>query len=117
MSVSGGAVQLKNGSAALYSGIDTLCDGILTLKNGAPALTDGVSQLADGAMQLRDGLREFNEQGVQKLIDALDGDVEGLLNRVRAVAEVSSDYRSFSGLSDEMDGSVKFIYRTDSIGE
>lgn len=117
MSVSGGAVQLKNGSAALYSGIDTLCDGIFTLKNGAPALTDGVSQLADGAMQLRDGLREFNEQGVQKLIDALDGDVEGLLNRVRAIADVSSDYRSFSGLSDEMDGSVKFIYRTDSIGE
>ena len=92
-----------------------LYDGIFQLKNGAPALTDGVTQLRDGALTLSDGLKQFNEQGVQKLVDAVDGDLGSLLTRVKATVDVSKDYRSFSGLSDDMSGQVKFIYRTDAI--
>ena len=110
-----GAAQLKAGTAELYAGMNELYNGILTLKNGAPALVDGVTALRDGAMKLSDGLKEFNEQGVQKLVDAVDGDLGGLFARVKATADVSKDYKSFSGISDDMDGQVKFIYRTDSI--
>lgn len=110
-----GAVQLKSGTAELYAGMNELYDGIITLKNGAPALVDGITALRDGAMKLSDGLKEFNAQGVQKLIDAVDGDLGGLFTRVKATADVSKEYKSFSGLSDDMDGQVKFIYRTDSI--
>lgn len=110
-----GASQLKSGTAELYAGMNELYDGIITLKNGAPALVDGVTALRDGAMKLSDGLKEFNEQGVQKLIDAVDGDLGGLFTRIKATADVSKDYKSFSGLSDDMDGQVKFIYRTDSV--
>ena len=110
-----GAVQLKAGTAELHAGMDELYNGILTLKNGAPALVDGVTALRDGAMKLSDGLKEFNEQGVQKLVDAVDGDMGGLFTRVKATADVSKDYKSFSGISDDMDGQVKFIYRTDSV--
>lgn len=110
-----GASQLKAGTAELYAGMNELYNGILTLKNGAPALVDGVTALRDGAMKLSDGLKEFNEKGVQKLVDAVDGDLGGLITRVKATADVSKDYNSFSGISDDMDGQVKFIYRTDSI--
>lgn len=110
-----GAAQLKAGTAELYAGMNELYNGILTLKNGAPALVDGVTALRDGAMKLSDGLKEFNEQGVQKLVDAVDGDLGGLFARVKATTDVSKDYKSFSGISDDMDGQVKFIYRTDSI--
>lgn len=113
--LSAGASQLKGGTAQLYAGTDELYNGILTLKNAAPALVDGVTALRDGAMKLSDGLKEFNEQGVQKLTDAVNGDLAGLVTRVKATADVSKDYKSFSGLSDEMDGQVKFIYRTDSV--
>lgn len=112
-----GAAQLKAGSAELTAGMNELYNGILTLKDGAPALIDGVTQLRDGAMQLSDGLKEFNEKGVQKLIDAVDGNVIDLLTRVKATVDVSKDYKSFSGLSDAMDGQVKFIYRTEAIEE
>lgn len=54
----------------------------LELKNGIPALSDGVSQLRDGAMQLNDGLNELNEKGIQKLIDAVNGDVSSLAARL-----------------------------------
>lgn len=110
-----GSSALKNGTATLYAGMNELYDGILTLKNGAPALVDGVTALRDGAMQLSDGLKEFNEKGVQKIIDAAEGDLGGLVTRVKATVDVSKAYTSFSGAADEMDGQVKFIYRTDSI--
>lgn len=110
-----GAGQLKDGTAELKAGLDQLYSGILILKNGAPALTDGVTQLRDGAMSLSDGLKKFNEEGVQKLVDAVQGDLAGLLTRIRATADVSRDYNNFSGIADGMDGQVKFIYRTASI--
>ena len=110
-----GADKLKSGTKDLDAGMNELYNGIITLKNGAPALVDGVNALKDGSMKLSDGLKEFNEQGVQKLVDAVDGDLNGLLARVRATADVSKNYISFSGISDDMDGQVKFIYRTESI--
>ncbi len=113
--LSSGASDLKNGTATLYNGVNELYNGILTLKNGAPALVSGVTELRNGSLKLSDGLKEFNEQGVQKLIDAVDGNLEGVVTRIKATADVSKDYKSFSGISDEMDGQVKFIYRTDSI--
>ena len=85
------------------------------MKNGAPALSSGVTALKDGALQLSDGLKEFNEQGVQKLVDAVNGDLAGLVTRFKATADVSADYKSFSGLTDGMDGNVRFIYRTDAV--
>ena len=92
-----------------------LYDGILTMKDGAPALIAGEQELCSGAMRLSDGLKEFNEKGVQKLVDAVNGDLAGLLTRLKATVDVSKDYKSFTGLSDSMDGQVKFIYRTASV--
>lgn len=110
-----GANSLKNGSSRLSSGINHLFNGILTMKDGAPALIDGIKKLHKGSLQLSDGLKEFNEKGIQKLVDAFDGDIEDFIARLRATVDVSKNYKSFSGISDEMDGQVKFIYRTDSI--
>jgi putative membrane protein len=110
-----GSGQLAAGASELSDGADTLSSGLNTLKEGSSSLIDGVTQLKDGAMQLSDGLTEFDEKGIQKLIDALDGDLNGLITRIRATADVSKDYNSFSGIPDDMTGSVKFIYRTDSI--
>lgn len=112
-----GAGELRTGSAALYAGADTLLDGILTMQNGAPVLTDGITQLRDGAMQLSDGLKQLNEEGIQKLIDAVDGDLASLSERLEATVSVSKDYKSYAGLMDGMDGEVKFIYRTDAVGD
>lgn len=53
------------------------------MKDSAPALVDGITQLRDGSMELSDGLKQFNEEGIQKLIEAVDGDLDGLSNRIR----------------------------------
>lgn len=110
-----GVDALKNGADSLTAGAGQLYDGILTMKGSAPALIDGVTQLRDGAMELSDGLKEFNEKGVQKLVDAFDGGLGSLADRLEAVRDVSERYSSFSGISSDMDGQGKFIWRTEAV--
>lgn len=110
-----GISSVKDGADSLSVGTGQLYDGILAMQNSAPALIDGVTQLRDGAMELSDGLKEFNERGVQKLVDAFDGDLGGLMDRVDAVRAVSERYTSFSGIGPDMDGQVKFVWRTEAV--
>ena len=110
-----GADALEAGTSELSAGAAELLQGIQTMKDSAPALVDGITQLRDGSMELSDGLKQFNEEGIQKLIEAVDGDLDGLSNRIRVTADVAKHYTSFSGISEDMDGDVKFIYKTDSI--
>lgn len=113
--LSAGAEQLKSGTSQLNSGATELKNGIFTLKNGVPALVDGVSQLKDGSMQLSDGLKQFNDEGVSKITELFDGSLSELAPRLKAMIDVSKRYKSYSGLTDEMDGEVKFIYKTEEI--
>lgn len=110
-----GISSVKDGADSLSVGTGQLYDGILAMQNSAPALIDGVTQLRDGAMELSDGLEEFNERGVQKLVDAFDGDLGGLMDRVDAVKAVSKRYTSFSGIGPDMNGQVKFVWRTEAV--
>lgn len=114
-SLKNGANTLKQGTSTLSDGAISLFDGVGELKNGGIALVDGVKQLKDGSMTLNDGLKQFKKDGVDVLVDAVNGDVKGLINRFKAISEVSSNYKTYSGISDDMDGKVDFIYKTDSI--
>ena len=93
-----GADALKAGTSELSAGAAELLQGIQTMKDSAPALVDGITQLRDGSMELSDGLKQFNEEGIQKLIEAVDGDLDGLSNRIRVTADVAKHYTSFSGI-------------------
>lgn len=113
--LSQGLGSLKGGAESLSAGAEQLYDGILTMQNGAPALIDGVTQLRDGAMELHGGLEEFNREGVQKLVDAFCGDLNGLADRLDALRAVSERYTSFSGADPDMDSQVRFVWRTEAV--
>lgn len=113
--LSQGLGSLKGGAESLSAGAEQLYDGILTMQNGAPALIDGVTQLRDGAMELHGGLEEFNREGVQKLVDAFRGDLNGLADRLDALRAVSERYTSFSGADPDMDSQVRFVWRTEAV--
>lgn len=110
-----GVGTLKDGADRVSAGAGQLYGGLHAMQDSAPALIDGVTRLRDGAMELSDGLRQFNEEGVQKLVDAVDGDLAGLMDRVDAVKTVSERYNSFSGISGDMEGQVKFVWRTQAV--
>ena len=103
-----GAQQLDNGAGELLDGANKLNDGVKTL-------IDGIKQLRDGSKELKDGMDEFNDKAVKKIVDAVDGDIAGLLDKLKATVAAGKDYDTFSGKPDTMSGSVKFIYRTEAI--
>ena len=103
-----GALQLHDGAGDLKDGADKLNDGVATL-------IDGVKQLRDGAKELNDGMDEFNEKAVKKIVDAVDGDIAGLIDKLKATVALGKDYDTFGGKSNKTEGTVKFIYRTESI--
>ncbi|MCR4624372.1 MAG: hypothetical protein K5795_00220 [Lachnospiraceae bacterium] len=110
-----GADSLKEGTGKLADGAGKLSNGLNELNNNMPALKDGVQQLYDGSVQMSDGIKEFNERGISKITEAVEGELEGIFERVRVMGEISRAYNNFSGISDDMTGQVKFIYRTDEI--
>lgn len=119
----GGAVQLRNGADELlggandlYAGTEDLYDGVGTLSDGSDALIDGVRQLRDGAKEMKDGLVKFDEEAISKITEAFDEeDADILIDRLKAIVNVSKGYRSYAGIADDMEGNVKFIFKIDGI--
>lgn len=114
--------ELNNGAAALTDGAAALADGAVQLKEGTAALNsasgtlgEGVTALNEGAITLRDGMIEFNETGVQKLAGLIGTDADMAVETVKQIVQLGKDYQSFAGKPENMQGSVKFIYKTEGI--
>lgn len=110
-----GVKSASDGSAKVNAGAAELKNGAEQLKAGTEQLVPGIEQLADGSKQLADGIKELNEKGISKITGLAGKDLQNLVDRVKATVEVSKSYKSFAGISDEADGSVKFIYKTDEV--
>ena len=117
-----GTTELKSGTEQLVQGVGTLNDGAESLKDGAGALRDGVltldegmGTLDEGALALVDGMFEFDEEGISKLTDLFGDDVEDVIDRLKAVADAGKEYNTFTQLPADVDGSVKFIIKTEGV--
>lgn len=97
------------------AGVAEAAAGAVKLNKNMPDLIDGVKKLRDGSLELADGIKELNEEGIEKLVDAFDGDLTELSDRLQATIDVSRDYRSFINTSNSNGDGVKFIFRTDAI--
>ena len=112
-----GTGQLDTGLAALLAGSKTLAGGTAQLSDGASQLADGAQQAADGSVQLSDGLQQFNEQAVQKIVDAFSGNLGSLADKTKAIVQAGKNYNNFCGITSGTEGHVKFIYETDAINK
>ena len=108
-----GLNALSAGAGQLDTGAATLSTGLGTLQSGSGELVSGIGQLASGAAALNEGMIQFDEEGIDKLVDVFDGDVEKVLDKMNDMIDASKSYKNFSGISDQMDGSVKFIFVTE----
>lgn len=110
-----GMRTLKNGTSELFSGTGTLADGAKKLYDGTTALADGAIELNDGAITLKNGTIEFNEDGIKKLSELADQDANRLLETIKKLIDIGQKYQSFAGKSDDMEGNVMFLYKTEGI--
>lgn len=110
-----GTAQLVNGAETLNNGAGELKDGVNTLKDGVLTLDEGMGTLDDGVLELVDGMFEFDEEGISRLTELFGDDVQDVVDRLQAVVDAGKEYNTFTKLSDDMDGSVKFIIRTEAV--
>jgi len=110
------AGQIAAGARTLSENLHTFYTQMNVLKDGTGLLIDGIQQLKTGSMELSDGLQQLNDEGIQKLADAVNGDLTTLTDRLDALRSVSGNYTSFSGAPAGVTSTVKFVFRSDSIG-
>lgn len=113
--LSQGTQSLADKVPELVNGVNALNDGAGKLKDGTGAIVEGVGTLGQGAHELADGIVTFNEEGIEKIVNAYNGDLEPLMDRLQAVIDAGEEYQSYTGVADGVNGSVKFIYKTDAI--
>lgn len=63
-------------------------------------------------MTLKDGIITLNDDGISKITDLLGDDADEVIDTLKGIVSVGQDYQSFGGKTDDMSGSVKFIYKT-----
>ena len=107
--------QVVSQMNTLGNGLNQLTSGLSELNNGATTLANGTNQVNDGATTLAEGIKTFNEEGIKKICNYINGDVKDLTTRVQKLTDLSKDYNNFTMLDGENDGEVKFIMIADAV--
>ncbi len=107
--------QVVSQMNTLGNGLNQLTSGLSELNNGATTLANGTSQVNDGAATLADGIKTFNEEGIKKICNYINGDVKDLTTRAPKLTDLSKDYNNFTMLDGDNDGEVKFIMIADAV--
>lgn len=110
-----GSNTLVANNAQLNSGALQLADGTNQIVSGVDQFTTGSKTLSEGAHTLADGMVQFNEEGINKILDAYNGDLKPFTDKLQAVIDAGEEYQTYSAIADGQTGSVKFIYKLASI--
>lgn len=111
--ISNGVVDLENGTITLNDGAVKLANGSNTLKDGTNTLVSGTNQLSDGSGELVDGIKQFNNDGIMKIYNMVNGDVKNTAKRIEKIETLSNSYNKFG--SEVSRDEIKFISILDSI--
>lgn len=115
-----GSKDLANGNKQLEAGSQELLKGGKTLKSGSSELSSNsdkilsaTEQLKEGSNKLYEGTKKMENEVLNKMLGSKNiSEIEGALEAKDKIIEASKDYNNFSGISEEMQGNVKFIMRT-----
>ncbi len=106
--------QVVSQMSTLGTALDELTNGLANIDNGVSALSVGTNKLDSGALQLANGVKTFNEQGISKINNLVNGDLRNIASRVEKMNELANEYNNYAGIQNGMAGEVKFIMITDS---
>ncbi len=117
------ANQVKNAATTktiaslntLITGLDSLSAGLDQLNEGAETLYDGTASLTSGIDKLSKGLEKFDNDGIKKISNFVNGDVKDIQGKVEALVNLSNAYNTLDDIDDTANGSSKIIYIIDSV--
>ena len=97
------------------SSMGTLADGLEELTDGLDQLNSGAESLSKGTETLANGMKQFNEDGIKKIVNYINGDVKDLKERAEALKDLANKYNNFSGIGEDTEGTVSFVIIVDNI--
>lgn len=103
------------GLISYTEGAASAAEGAAQLKDSLPALQEGIGKLQEGVLSLKNGLTTFDTDGIDKLDELVNVDLETLLARMRSLIRGAQDDQQYSGLAENTEGAVRYIWRTDAI--
>ena len=105
-----GAVRVTLGEGA-----GELSDGVDKLDEGAGKLEDGAKTAASGSDELVDGLKEYNDQGISKIVQTVENDLGGFVDRLKKTIDLGKSYNNFAGKAEGTPSSVRFVFEVAGI--
>ncbi len=109
--------QVKAGIQTVDTGAGKISGGAKTLAKGTGTLDSGIVTLFDGTKTLKNGVIKLNRDGISKITDIFGNDTKDIIDAVEEILNHGKSYQSFSGMNENMTGSVKFIFKTAEIKE
>ncbi len=103
--------EFYKGIVSYTNGVDQAAAGADTLKVSMPELVNGITKLHDGEGELKDGIVKFNDEGVGKLNEIMNDNIEGLSERFDAISDVSKNYSKYADEDGMNKEGLKFIYK------
>lgn len=97
------------------SSMGTLADGLEELTDGLDQLNSGAESLSNGTETLANGMKQFNEDGIKKVVNYINGDVKDMKERANALKDLANKYNNFSGIGEDTEGTVSFVIIVDNI--
>lgn len=107
--------ELKNGISELSAGAKKLNSGAKKLTGYNKSIKKGLNSLTKGTKELAKGMNSFDEDGIDKLQDKAGEKLTNLIAVVRAMKAADAGYCNYSGIHEDMTGSVTFIVETEEI--
>ena len=97
--------------------ITVLDEKVNTLSNSLNMLNDGSKQISSGMNALSNGLEKYNNEGINKISNLVNGDVKTLQKRIDALINLSRENKTIDSIPNESKGNSKMIFMIDSISE
>lgn len=110
-----GTKTLNAGSNKMKEGLNTLDSSTGLILDANNKLTDGAETIKDGASTLAEGISEFNKEGIEKIVNYINGDVKDIQAKLEALKDLSQKYNNFTMLNNGNEGTTKFVLIIDSI--
>ena len=109
--------QVVSQMSTLGSALSELTNGLETIDNGVSALAVGTNKLDNGALQLASGVKTFNDQGISKINNLVNGDLRNFASRLEKINELANEYNNYAGIQDGTEGEVRFIMIVDGTNQ
>ena len=109
-----GVDTLANGSQNFSDNLGTLQTKVSELAKATGSLYEASSTINGGMNELADGIEKFDDEGIQKIADYVNGDVKSLETKLRKLADLGQEYDTFTMKSNKMDGETKFIVKIEA---